>query len=513
MYSKNFHVSELYRQSGGDGTPIKIDNLAPDSLSERKALVLASIKQLDPKKHAVTDTSKRKDKVTFVPNGDKDPITGADKLTKELVPPARAPLPIQRYIIRQKASFARGNGVKLKPSDEKSDVFAWVYRVWYENKTDYYLRELMERYLAETQVAVVFYSDKTEAARKKDLKRMKLPFKIFSPLKGDYMLPYYDPETGRLTGLLREYEVDGKTRYDLYLQPDTENGGTNAVLRRFTEEDLTKFEDTVLPYSKLPLVYWDRDLPECDDVDELIGELEGGFNDFLTQMGYSADPILFGKGRTLNLPAKGSAGKFIEGSEDSDLKFVTPENATESRDLQFKLLQKFIFSLNRAVILDLDTMKELGDVSGAALDKYLIDAYMEATDHQTGYWGLGVQRMVNVMLDIAKDLHNVADTDETTVDIEFTKFRIDDMRETVEVLTLANGNKPLIDHLGSVAAAGIADDPAVAYERMEEEAEKALERQQAQASQQDPEAASAQRAAAAGGNGDPVLEKKPKKTK
>lgn len=507
--TSNFNISSLYTLMGGDGTPIDLPKLRTDEMLARKALILESLRQLDPKQHAVTDPTKRRDKVTFVPNGDKDPITGKDKLVMELKAPARAPLPIQKYIIKQKASFARGNGVKLKPSDENSEVFKWVYRNWYANKTDYYLRDLMYRFLSETQVAIVFYSDNSEARRRQKLSKMRLPFKIFSPSNGDYLYPYHDPETGKLTGLLREYtSQDGKTVFDMYLEADPENGREKPVVRKFSEGDLTTYKETELPYPKLPLVYWGMHLPECDDVSELIEQLEGGFSDFLTQMGYSADPILFGKGKTLSLPAKGSAGKFIEGSEDSDLKFVTPENATESRDLQFRLLQKFIFSLSRSVILDLDTMKELGDVSGVALQRYLTDCYMEATDHQTGYWGLGVQRMVNVMIAIAQDLHSVYDTDETTVDIEFMEYSINDMRETVEVLTMANGNKPLIDHQGSISLAGLADDPAVAFDRIQEDAEMALARAtEGQGQGQDPTAAAAQRRAAVAGNKDRILEK------
>lgn len=476
-----FNISAIYRLMGGDGVllpdsklrrsefPIDLKTLRGENHAARKALVYESVKQYDPKLHAVLDKTKRPDKATFVPNGEKDPITGADKLQLNMVPPARIPLQIQKYIIKQKASFARGNGVKLKPSDAESPVFKWVYNNWYANKTDNDLREIFLRLKSETQCAVIYFADQEaveKAKRAKDTSKFKLKHKIISPLKGSYLFPYFDPETESLVALLREYtDPKGNTVYDAYIEADPANGRPSPIIRRFTENITYAFTDIELPYPKLPLSYWGDDYIECDDSKEIIEEMEAGFSDFVTQMGYSADPILFGRGKAINMPAKGSAGKFIEGSEDSDLKYVTPDNATESRELQFKLLQKWIFSLNRSVILDMETMKGLSDVSGAALDRFLIDVYIEATDNQTGYWGKGVQRMVNVQVAIAKDVLGLPD-DETTIDVEFTKYRINDIRETVEVMLLANGNKPVIDHLESITATGLADDPAVALERI-----------------------------------------------
>lgn len=491
----------LYRTDGE--VPIDLKKLKGTSHAWRKQVVADALKQYEPKLHDVTDTTIRKDKPTFVPTGEKDPITGEDKLRLELVSPARIPLGIQKYIIKQKASFARGNGVKLRPSNAESEVFTWVYENWYKNKTDYDLRDVFIAMKAETQCAVIFFLDRKSlelAKEGRDLSEVKLKHKLLHPTKGYYLYPYFDPDTEDLVALMVEYEdMDGKTVYDVYIDASPELGIEKPQLRRFKETVLGAYTKFDLPFPKLPLVYWDQDAGDCDDAKETIDEMEGGFSDFCSQMGYSADPILFGKGKVLNLPAKGSAGKFIEGSEDADLKYVTPDNATESRELQFKLLQKWIFSLNRAVILDLDTMKNLSDVSGAALDRYLIDAYLEATDNQTGTWGKGVQRMVNFQLAFAKDIYNKP-KDKTTIDVEFTKYRINDIKETVDMLMLANGNKPLIDHQESITAAGLVDDPKIAFERIQDELDKA----QAQGQRVENEIAQ-QQAGAGGKNQDPAV--------
>lgn len=504
------HISQIYRLMGGDGVltdgasgsfntdfPVDMDGLLGENHLARKALALKSIKQYDPLEHDVTKTSLRPNKKVFKPTGDKDPVTGEDKLQLDFEPVARIPLRIQRYIIQQKASFARGNGVKLKPSDVDSEVFKWVYNNWYKNKTDYDLRDIFEKFKSETQCAVVFFADDealTKARNSVDATKLRLRHKLWYPSKGSYLYPYFDPETETLVALVREYEnTDGETVYDVYLAPDPANGRLRPVLRRIQKGQKNSFTQIELPYPKLPIIYWGQDYIELEDSKALIDEMENSFSDFCEQQKYTGDPLLFGKGKTLNMPAKGTAGKFIEGSEDADLKFVTPDNATESRELHFEMIQKWIFSLNRAVVMDLDTMKDLNEVSGAALDRLLVDVYTEATDHQTGYWGKGVQRMVNFQVALAKDILGLED-DETTVDVEITKYRINDLRETVEVLTLANGNLPLLDHEQSIIEAGLADDPAVSYERLQAQQEAAnkqpVQNQQAQqrAAQQPPRA-------------------------
>lgn len=459
------HISAIYKLMGGDGEPDTLYNELRGG--SRVSMVKKGQEQFDYKQHDVTKPGLRPDKVSFEPTGEKDPVTGEDKLAPKHTPPARVPLPLQKYIIEQKASFTAGNGVKLRPSDEESQVFRDVYRNWYATKADFFLRTIAKWQMADTQVAVIFYGER-EA---EDLDTFKFKFMVTGPSEdGATLEPFFD-EYRNLTAMGREYKdtSTGENIYDLYIDRNPEDEASTPILRRYRGDGDT-YTDIVLPYPKLPVVYWEQDRPECDPVSGLIKELEFGFSDFLTQQGYSADPILFGKGRVLNLPAKGSAGKFVEGSEDSDLKFVTPDNATESRDLQFKLLMKYTMGLSRAVLLDSDTMQGLQEISGAALDRYLIDPYQSATDKQQGEWGIGVQRMVNWLLAAWKDLRGVP-KDKTTIDVSFSKYRIEDMRETVEVMLLANGNKPLISHEASISEAGLADEPAEEYSRIQKERE------------------------------------------
>lgn len=466
-------LSAIYKLMGGDGEPTENFRALYKALRRsgaRATEIQKGQKQYYYDQHDVTKPALRPDKMVFKPTGDKHPTTGEDVLQKTFEPPARIPFPFQQYIIKQKASFAAGSGVKLRPSDEQSQIFKDVYRNWYDVKADFFLRDIAKYQMIDTQVAVIFFGT-YDAGKKKPLDRFSFEFMLVGPsIDGSLLEPFFD-NYRRLVALGREYEdpETQKTVYELYIQADPNVSGSKPILLTYRNGiESGDVERKELPYHSIPIIYWEQDTPECDSVDVLIRDFEFGFSDFVTQMGYSADPILFGKGKVINLPAKGSAGKFIEGSEDSDLKYVTPDNATETRKLQFELMQKYIFSLSRSVLLDLDTMQSLSEVSGAALDRYLIDAYMEATDRQQGSWGLGIQRMVNWLVGAWKDLRNLPD-DETTIDVSFTKYRVEDVKETVEMLLLANGGRPLISHEASVSEAGLADDPAVEFNRILEE--------------------------------------------
>lgn len=459
-------LSRMYELMGGDG--VALYSYCRQN-ANRDASVKAGIKEWVPSLHRITRKDLRPDKPVYVPNGTfKEDGTPNYSIKMEIK--ARAPIAIQKYIINQKAGFARGNGVILKPSKEDSDLFQRVYRNWYDNKTDFHLTEIFRRIMAETQCAVIFYTND----ERDSVDDFRFKFKIVSPLLGDKLEPIYDEDTDDLVAFGREYKRGDKTRYDLYLI----NEQGNVEIRRYENgkprlipvtvqmpdingnivdvEDIG-YDVIEQPYTKLPIVLGEQDLPECFDTKELIDEFEKGFNDFLDQMGYSADPILFGKGATLDLPAKSQAGKYIEGSADSDLKFVTPENATESRELQFKYLREFIMTLNQAVWLDIDTMKNLGATSGAALERYLLVAYMEATGKQQGYLGMFVQRMVNWMLHEWRTLMGGADKD-LRIDATFDKYSLRDREEDTELAMKANGGKPVVDHATSIAMAGLVDD-------------------------------------------------------
>lgn len=459
-------ATALFQLMSDDGGTVGVDLFNYIQKETRKVVVSEAIKQYEPSLHDVASKSKRPDKKIFVPTGEIDPQTNKPVIVAGTAPVSRAPISFQKYIISQKGSFARGNGVILKPTVEGTKTFDRVYSNWQDNKTNFDLKDIAVSQMGETQVAVIFYGEKGAET----FDDFKFRYKIVSPLKGDKLIPFFDDDTDDLIGFGREYMRGKKTMYDFYTMSPSglaeiwryENRKPKIIAVNIEKDgvivEVEQHEVIKTQYTKLPIVYWEQPTGECNDTDALIKEFETGFSDFLTQMGYSADPILFAKGTAMDMPTKGSAGKFIESTDPAaDLKYVTPDNATEARELQFRMLKQFIFSLNRAVMLDLETLKGLGATSGAALERYLIDVYAEATDKQQGSWGKGVQRMVNWLTSQWQNLEGT-EAKGFRIDVVFTKYSLQDEAERVDIAVKANGNKAVVDLESGVAMAGLVDD-------------------------------------------------------
>lgn len=453
------HISAIYRLMGGDGSELYT---GLRELSSRQKTNIAR-RQYNQRLHKITDPIHRPDKIIFVPNGQKDPVTGKDILVMDTSPVTRIPVGFEKYIISQKATFAAGSGVLLKPSVPDTELFERVSRNWYDNKTDYLLIDIFRQVMAYTEAAVIFYGDR--GAESFDDWRYKM--KVISAETGDVLEPFFD-EDDDLIAFGREYEVDGKTRYDFYVIGESgfveirrfENGLLASAFG--TEEEPS--EVFVTKYTKLPIVYWSQRMPECDITSEMREEFEEAFNQFCTQMGYSAESILFGKGDTMSMPAKGVAGKYMEGTGDNaDLKYVSDTAQHEPREFQFKVMQKFIFGLNRSVFMDFDTMRELGgDISGVALKRYLMDAYMEATNKQKGYLGMGVQRMANWLLHTWREL--AGGDSGLRIYTEFEQYSLESEEDRIDRAMKANGGLPVVTHQTSIEMAALEEDSGAALE-------------------------------------------------
>jgi len=112
----------------------------------------------------------------------------------------------------------------------------------------------------------------------------------------------------------------------------------------------------------------------------------------------------------------------------------------------------------------METMKELGDVSGSALERYLMDAYMEASGKQQGYLGMGVQRMANWLTHTWRELIN-GDKSLRTY-ITFNKLSMTSEADRVELAMKANGGLPVMTHEASIRLAGMEEDSSKALQEI-----------------------------------------------
>lgn len=434
----------------------------------RESIIKTAISQYIPELHEIMDKSIYPDEILCVESGEVDEY-GEPIMTTEIVPITRIPLSIEKSIIEKKAIFAYGGGIILEPTNPDSKLFKRVEDNFYDSKLDLISKKVLTECMASTQAAVIFYSPTADSVDK-----FRFRYKVVSPLSGDTLHPFFSEDTDDLIAFGREYKRGDKVRYDLYVKNEAgfveirryENGKplfkSGIVSMPDAKGNIVEVEGqvadvTVTPYTKLPVIYMELPQGECHDISELRKNYEIAYSGFWDQNDRTGDPILFGKGDTLSLPAKNKRGKYIEGSADSDLKFLSPENATESRGLQFKMAENYLYSLCNSVKFDLDTFKGAGVTSGEAIDKLLTPMFLDAKEKQDGILGMFYQRLINWLLHETRELFG--GESDLRIYVKFKPLTFKTEKENIELYMMANGGKPLISHKTSITLAGLEHNP------------------------------------------------------
>lgn len=433
----------------------------------RESIIRTAISQYVPELHEIMDKTKISDELLCTESGETDQY-GEPIMTTEIVPITRIPLAIEKSIIEKKAIFAYGGGVLLEPTNPDSKLFKRVEDNFYDSKLDLISKKVLTECMASTQAAVIFYSPTADS-----VDQFRFRYKVVSPLSGDTLHPFFSEDTDDLIAFGREYKRRDKVRYDLYVKNEAgfveirryENGKplfkSGIVSMPDAKGNIVEVEGqvadvTVTPYTKLPVIYMELPQGECHDIAELRKSYEIAYSGFWDQNDRTGDPILFGKGDTLSLPAKNKRGKYIEGSADSDLKFLSPENATESRELQFRMAENYLYSLCNSVKFDLDTFKGAGVTSGEAIDKLLTPMFLDAKEKQDGILGMFYQRLINWLLHETRELFG--GENDLRIYVKFKPMSFKSDADQIELVMKANGGKPVVSHLESIVMAGLSTD-------------------------------------------------------
>lgn len=302
--------------------------------------------------------------------------------------------------------------------------------------------------MSELQCAAFWYSDDVSAGYWGDLapkatKRMRM--RVLSPLLGDELLPVYN-SLGDLIYFGRRYSTT-KDLTGVELTTDVLRTATQKVdhVDIFTDTYIYKFEKvqsgwlmtekTPHSYGKIPLIYYHQDRPEWADVQSVITRLETVLSNFADTNDYNGSPILVSKGVIKGFSAKGERGKVIElEGKDSDIKYVTWEQAPESIKLEIETDLDFIYTCSQTPNLSFKELKGLGSApSGVAFDRMLMDPHLAAQNKLDDIYGECAQRELNFLKAACGAIHTpmkkVANLQMTPV---FSLFRINDQREGID---------------------------------------------------------------------------------
>lgn len=409
-------------------------------------------KQYDPKAHAVTDPTRRKDKV-------KKMADGQSKTT----PVSRMVLPVQKKIVLTAAAFLGTPSIEATSVDDSSDGFIdLINKIWDDNKLDWKFKQLAKRVMSEKHCAELWYTEKLEAGDdywEGTAMRATAPFKfsvrLISPSSGDELLPVFD-DFGKMVAFGRKYktldeEAKEIERFDIY------TADTNYFSQRNATGWVTTTEANY--FKKIPVIYYYQPYVEWEDVQTEIERLETKINNHADTNDYFDSPIVFATGGVEGFPDKGEAGKLLEGDVGADVKYLTWDQAPESTRMEIENLIKFIYQYTSTPDISFESMKGLGVFSGIALKMLFLDAHLKAAD-KAEIFGEGLQRRINFM----KAALLVADNSLKAVSKikmspKFEYFLPQDTEALVTNLIAASGGKPIMSQETAVRNNPYVEDP------------------------------------------------------
>lgn len=393
-------------------------------------------KQLDPKKHAIFDETKRPNKIKQT----KDP-TGNTTITSIAV--SRIPIPIQKKIVNLAASFLCANPIKLdcQPTDSnQTDLLQVFNKTWDDNKLFYKTMALAKLMMGETECAELWYTELIEdgywngTANERGSVKFRLRMRILANSLGDALFPVFNG-AGDMIAFGRSYFVKSGDKnvehFDLYTDTNIYKG------EKGTSDWVTIPEGNIV--GKIPIIYYKQPLPEWSDVQEMIERLETLISNNADTNDYFGSPIVFVEGEVQGFADKGESGKVLQGKNGAKASYLTWDQAPEAVKLEIEILKMLIYNMTDTPDISFETLKGLGTYSGIALKMLFLGAHLKAADKE-GIFGESIQRRINY---VKAALAKINITFEKAVGMGikpvFTYYMPKNEQEIISLLTEAAG--------------------------------------------------------------------------
>lgn len=420
-------------------------------------------KQYKPNEHDVLDEALRPDKQV---RGNDGRVTGTEKVN-------RLPVPLQKKVVKSMVSFTFGNDVELRcepATAGEETVLRAVKRILFDNKAATFNRRVARDLGRCTEVAELWFPVQSERHTTYGFETtFKLRVMKLSPWDGSSLYPLFDG-VGDMVAFCREYRArneNGKevTRVDIYTK--------DKLLRWVQDGDawgVESVEENLL--GRIPVVYGKQEEVEWADVQYCIDRLEKLLSNFGDTNDYHASPKIFIEGKILGFAKKGESGGIIEGEPGSKASYLSWSHAPESVRLEIETLLRFIYTFTQTPDISFDSVKGLQAISGEALKMLFMDAHLKVQDKRE-VLDEYLQRRISILKAFVGKLNTslAADAENLMIVPAIVPYTIRSEKEEVEMLTAANGNKPLISHEESVRRAGLTDKPDEDYQKIRQEQE------------------------------------------
>ena len=424
-------------------------------------------------KHIILDRAKKEIRSTI-----------GGKEEKSLVDTAKIVITFQKKIVRLAVSFLFGQPVQLitkipsikqglmrriRESEKHKEAFSLVRNVWDQNKLDYLNRELTRVLFIETKLAELWYVE--PAAEGDSDSRPQIKVMLLFEGNGNKLYPHFDPQTGRMDAFTRKYEVvnptnvnEKQTRIDVY---------TDSIIYYYVLQGGLWIEEATNPnpIKKIPIVYYEKSMPEWADVQTSIDRMEMLVSKFADTNDYFGAPTVLFRGDFIENPKKDDVGRMViaKGVEDGDgvikyadnpIEYITWEHAPESIKMEWDMLKEVIYGMTSTPDISFNNVKGLGDVSGIALQLMFLDAIMKANENEE-IIGTGIQRRLNLIKEILGRVTFVkmkTTLDDLIIKPKFQNALPTHVKELIETLSVARAGEPTMSETTALEHNILVDD-------------------------------------------------------
>lgn len=413
----------------------------------------------DYSKHAIYDKNLRPDGIVLVKQG--DPERGIPN-TYRSAPVNRISFPIEQEITDTHTAFAVGMPVKLQSSPsspEEGELLDHIMEVNRDCKIDYHNRSVVRAWLSETRVAEYWYYDKT-----KDQFRTV----IWSPFRGDVLVPIKD-STGHLTEFIRYYKTKDhdtlqETKHAMCIS------ATEVVEYSYNKEwqEVDRYHHG---FAKIPVVYMDRPEPIYAPIKSLRERLETNVSNYADIVDYNFAPKLIYKNvDSIDVENTGRTS-VVKTTGETDIHYLTWNQSPETAKYEIESMLDRIYSITNTPRTTPRDMHGAGAAfSGVAFRYTFLGTHLAVRRYEEAI-GEFLTRRYNLLCHcIATRRPLLKEASKSLVITpQLQPYTIDNEREHLQNILLANGGKPVMSHLDGIRAFGRSSDPEGTLRRIQEE--------------------------------------------
>lgn len=386
---------------------------------------------------------------------------------------AKLPIPYQKYINEMALTFLLGKPVswanKGEGSDNAFEAFKKIVKRVHLNSR---LREAKRLAGAEGESALLFHVYQEDG-------KADVLCRVLSAGRGDKVYSKWDIY-GNLQAVAWGYfaKVDDKNVQEFV------NVYTSDYIYNCRRDSMGwHIEKDANLIGKIPVIIF-RQETEWHDVQKLIERTEDKHSRTADTNDYFEDPMLLLKADVIkNMPEKKENHKTIAVHGDTDLdkagKFLTYDQASESKNEEFKWLDQTILKMSFTPDITIDVMRQVAQLSAKALRTVLLLGYVKA-DRRKDTWDEMLDRTASLLTAIVANVIDVSlDGECKNMSIEhiWNEPFGDDITDTLKNLAEAFG-AGLMSEETAIEQNPLVQDKELEKERMLNEGEEKRKRQE-----------------------------------